>query len=101
MSNLKQNTFKYLSDVSYFHDKRISTIQTDVVSWLLDKAENFVSEIEQAKRLPDVMVAHFAEGECALHEAGVKRYEKMIADRRQAEVDNANSKIAAKIARAE
>jgi hypothetical protein len=46
MSNLKQNSFKYFSDVSYFHDKRISRIQTDVLSWLLDNAENFVSELE-------------------------------------------------------
>jgi hypothetical protein len=42
MAKIKQNCFQQLNDVSYFYDQRTFTLETQVVSWLLDQAEEIV-----------------------------------------------------------
>jgi hypothetical protein len=46
MEKIKQNCFQQLNDVSYFYDQRNFIIETQVVSWLLDQAEEIVKERE-------------------------------------------------------
>mmetsp|Transcript_7483 Transcript_7483/g.11668 ORF Transcript_7483/g.11668 Transcript_7483/m.11668 type:complete len:342 (-) Transcript_7483:985-2010(-) len=58
LGNLRENTYRYLADVGFFHNQfKTNVLDNDLVPWLHQKAFEFVQDLEVQDRLKSELAA--------------------------------------------
>ena len=68
LANLKENTYKHLTDVGFYTDKfKVDVLDMDVVPWLHEKAFEFVQDLEVQEQFSTRMIEDHLDAEEAEH----------------------------------
>jgi hypothetical protein len=60
LANLKKNTHNFMHDVGIYYNKfEEVTLKVDVMPWILDKAESFVSDLSAMEKYPTICLAEY------------------------------------------
>lgn len=102
MGSVTQCAFNYLSDVGYFVDTfKVSVLEQDVLPWLFEHVENFVSEMDVVGDFSDVLVGSNLDAEMTAHERTVQAERDRRAAVQKAIEDAADKKYKDKVKRKE
>ena len=102
MSTVSKCAFTYLSDVGYFVDTfKVNVLEQDVLPWLFDKVENFLSEMTVVGDFSDVLVGSNLDQEMSAHEKTVQAERDRRAAVQKAIEDAAEKRYRDKVKRKE